>query len=256
MKENNYTLKEVIFGSREEYLKIQRDLEFLRTLCDSKDKNVKDFEFRLFKLRQRKPEIFCEFIQNPSTLRGNIIGLIRIIDKFFESLEDPDFQTGKCLKNNNNEYYIMNKYYNAFVKAGKQKKFAMVFEEILNSDFVNKINFGHYPLEAKLHGLLVAVRGIQFNNSIIELYYNVKNDQIEIMNYRYNTTTEEMINEVLNFEISKNIFSDYHRTIIEKSPAMQKQIVYNLEGNNCRELNLYINEKSDKIVLRKVKTKY
>lgn len=242
--QDSYKIKEIIFGQREEYIKLQRDLEFLRELCGTNDENIKDFKF-VFSNVNNENNIYCKFITEPKNIKGIFIELLKLFKE--------DINYGKCLKEEN-VYQIVSKYYSAFIKPEYMNKFNKVYKEIMTSDFINTSNFGYKLCNSYLHHIYTSPTFIDigFDEVGRRIRYDVKRDGLIIEMPDIISST--LIKEFFDYEISKDMFTDYQRKTIESSSALNKEFIYLLEDNQDKKVNLSVRDGvSGNITLKKVK---
>jgi len=242
-----YSVKDLIIGSREEYLKNERYLKLLIDLTYSYDKNVKEFYFYLQQCDDRKPELVCKFIQNLKTLRG-VIKYLQLKTHNYKI----DLNSGRCLKNNNGEYFIIDSEYKAFIK--NNDKFTQIAEKILNSDFANKMKFvtncrvGEVSTMITPSSIYIQEQNLDHK---IDFDYHSRIDSI-IMSCNNHVINDDLIMHMLESKIPAYILSDYHKQIIDENLSTQKPIEVISETNEKNRVKLLIDEQDDKIILKKV----
>ena len=240
MKEK-YTVKEVIFGQREEYIKLQRDLSFLKELCDTNDENIKDFNFRL----SNENNIYCDFIIEPNNLKGIFTELLSLLKR--------NTSYAECVKEED-KIKIINRYYNVFIKPEYMNKFNKIYNEIICSPFINNFNFGYNLCNSFLHYIyaMPTFIDIGFTCQGKKIRYNANIDKLFLE--MSDVISNDLIIDFFNYQIPKEMFSEYQREIIESSKVLDKGFIYSLENNQEKSINLsIIDSTSGNITLRKVR---
>lgn len=250
-----YTGAEIIFGTRDEYLKLNDKFHALRDLtCISQDKQIKDVHYRVSKDKtELKPELYCTFEQNEKTLRG----LRHHLEKNVFHTYVYGCNISKVLKNNNNKYFIPHHLYYAFIKDEDQKQFGKIAKDILSSDFCNKMNFLYTSCEEPHSSLTKNSSGINIYNSIAllydkpnflcDLYYFAEEDIIRIFGHDDMPITKDMIERMLNVTVKAEDLTEYERQLIDSSKSASKPIYIDDSIEVKKDIKLGINEYEDKI---------
>lgn len=257
--QKTYKGSEIIFGTRDEYLKLQDKLDALRKLtCISQDKQIKDVNFYIRKDRNdTKPNLYCTFLQNEKTLRG----LKEHIEKDILHTYIYGRNISEVLKNNNNKYFIPHSAYYAFVRDEDQKEFGKIAKEVLNSDFCNKSNFSYINGEEARTSLSKSSNGIHINNSL-ELIYDKPNficqldylsdeDIIRILGHDDMPVTKDMIERMLNVKVKAEYLTEYERNLIDNSISASKPIYIDDSIDEKKKITLSIEEDEEKIRIMK-----
>jgi len=255
-----YSVKDIILGSRIEYLSLDENLKLLRQMCYTYDKNVEDFQFSLSKANASvKPKIICHFTQNLKTLRGVIIYLQKRINRYYGGME-----IGCCIKGENEYYLIDNDYYDAHIR--NKGTFRDTADSIIESDFANKMKFGLCYLEKRgsgdyfsQHQLIVFPQMIRYsrvdNSSFALCRYYSEDDVINIKTNDSDGVWDCTIRNIFGYRIPAESISLYQRELIDSSDIVQKPLEIVSEVYNSGEVDLLIEEQNNKVVLRKVKAK-
>ena len=252
-----YTGAEIIFGTRNEYLDLNNKFKKLRDLTDiSNDKQIKDIDFYIRKdVKEKKPELYCDFKQNDKTLRG-----------LKEHLEKNVFHTyvygrniSKVLKSNNDEYFLPHDFYNAYISKENQKEFGKIATEILNSDFCNNSKFSYISCEESLCSLTKNSNGIHIYNELGLIYdkadflcyldYFADEDKIRVFGNEQIPITKDMIERMLNVTIKAEDLTEYERELIDSSKSAVKPIYIDDSIEAKKDIKLSIKEEKDKIRL-------
>lgn len=253
-----YSVKDIILGSRIEYLTLDENLKLLRQLCYSYDKNVEEFRFSLSKVSPAvKPKLICHFTHSLRTLRGLIIYLQKKINRYYAGME-----IGRCVKGEDGNYSINNNYYNAYVR--NKVTFAETADSILGSEFANKMNFGLCYFDKENDGTdFMQHQMIVFPNLIRYSRVDNKNFGIcsyysedDVINFRANENIwDATIRNMFDYQIPASSLSTYQIEMIDGSDIVQKPVEIISEIHGSMDVDLLIEEETDKVVLRKVKAK-
>lgn len=251
-KKNYYSVKDIILGSRSIYQENERYLKLLRLLTDSYDKNVKDFYFKLSTYKDN-PTVVCHFVQSLKTLKGLIIYLQMKTNTYYNGRE-----MGRCIKTPGGEYVIANDEYEAFIKFEDMKSFAYITEKILESDFANKMEFGHKRDQHKT-ALSILPSGIYIKSidlgRMMKCNYVARTDSIDITAPRSCEVGLDQIATFLDYRFPAELLSDYHKQVIDENPATEKILEIISDSRDTSSAHIRINEKEHEFVLKKVKYK-
>lgn len=223
MEKDNYTLKEVILGTRREYRKLYDYLFVLKALTTCWDKEVQDFYFKLNVSGDEKPEILWRFVQNPRTLKGLIYYLQKSINKFKDT---PEYKV--VLKNSEDIDLMVNEKYSAFVDNELAPYFEQIIDLIINSNFANMIKFNLHILPEHNGSLLITPNIISYNcmenQQETSLDYYSEFDYIKLHCGNQEHLDISLFKKLLNKCIPAEIFSPYHRGLIDGSSATLKPV--------------------------------
>ena len=248
-----YSTKEILFGSREEYLKHQKYLNLLKSLCVCFDKQVADFNF-MISSKAGDPVLICKYSQNIKTLKG-LISYLRIITKTYTYGDE----FGECKNLGSNYFVISSPKFNAEVKEKDMKKFGKIVEELLNSDWVQNVNFksiqsstygnrNDYSLFLSPDSVTVTSKSLGFNSS---LSYYPRINSILVNCEKGHVVTNELIENLLYSTFKASSLSDYQRKIIDNSQSKDKKIKFESSVPDSSSMRLNIDELEKSIVLVK-----
>lgn len=210
-----YTVKDLIFGSRGIYLENERLMLILKSLCESDNKMIDDFYFKLSKSVDNM-QLIKEY-----TMRGN---------------KESDI-----------------------IDLNKLKLFLDTANDIINSDFANKLNFGSFFGVGTDNSFDVLTDGIRVRNTGLRYYinfdYNARLDLIFAYCYPKHSIDEATIKYVLESSINAKMLSPYHKMIIENCQSLDKdfEIITKVEDKNRSKI--IIDETDDRIILTNTKIK-
>ena len=139
MRKDFYKASDVLFGLRQEYIKVQKKLELLKLMTDiSFDKQIIDIDYYVHLCRELdiKPEIVCFFEQNPDTLKG-----------FIEHVKKDVLKTyiyggnrAKLSTDENGNFNLLHNDYQAYIPELHTEQFKKTVEEIINSKLFDSGN--------------------------------------------------------------------------------------------------------------------
>lgn len=223
MEKQNYTVKEIILGTRREYRKLYDYLYVLKALTVCNNKEVQDYYFKLSVDNGKKPELIWQFMQNPRTLRGLVYYLQKSIDSFKDM---PEYKI--ILKHERNERLIINEQYDVSVDGELVEYFERIVDLIISSNFANSINFKFHSLPDMKGSLILSLNGISYNcilnNNYTSLDYYSEFDYIKLHHGNEDILDVSLLREMLNAPIPGEVLSTYHRNLISESSAILKPV--------------------------------
>ena len=242
-----YSAKDIIIGSRQEYLENEKYLKPLRDLCDSYDKNINDFYFYINKTKDKKTEILCNSIENLKTFRGIILYLMK---NYYNEVDI------KCI--NKNGRYTIDSNYSVFIKDGCMEQFSTIASKILDSDFANNIeNINAYKKNE--YSIYITPSKINIatydDGYIVYFNYNPRKDCININSNKKIFFDESTIDYFLDLQIPSSVLSDYQKRIINNNLNSLESVKIVSDNEITNNLNLNILETEGNITLNKSKTK-
>lgn len=265
MKEN-YTIKDLLFGTSQESLEIEKKLARLKELTDTNDKQVADFFFRLRLISNcctisQDPAVCCNFIQNSSTFKGQMINLAQKLNLYYAKRMSVE-----CPKEiNQGENILTINDYKAFVKSGYEEEFSTIIKQILSTDYAKFMRaFSDFYQEKKTNtnvSLIFWGHMVQIANYIpltskvsseVKLIYTSQTGTIEAEQCG-SILNDEKIVRVLGLHVPAKNMSEYHRNLIDNSGVQKKPLQIVSETEDASKLLLKIEETPDKIILRKKK---
>lgn len=251
-----YTFKEILFGLRHEYLKVQQELEKLKPYAhvnESLEKKILDFYFELSQCRfEKKPEVYCHFVPKQSYLKKKINRI-----KAFLTGDMPIWYS-QVLCDNNNRYYMKQQPFPIHVCDYEYcEEFDEMLQKILNSDFAHSI---YSKCDTKFLGKSYHLE-IQPSNINLFGTINVMNmdsscdyilcyDNINISHHSKNLS-QDFINEIFNVQFSKEMIPSYHQNIIDNSNVSDKKVRIVDDISDLTMVDFSIEEDEKEIVLRK-----
>lgn len=279
-----YSLKEIVLGLRDEYLKHYEKVEKLKALCTVDEKRVVDFDFRTKKHYSAReegklPELTCVYEERLNQIQV----LLRNIGSRISGFPPTKKRLGR-LASENGSYRIDSYYDNFPIQINGEQANADFFEQanaILESEFANNIDkstwYNKYfadtvgiPLPKNLPG--------EFREGFIEffsswfkitmhisgsklrtfwLFYNPCTDSIEINMFGVNgkfMVDAKAINDILAIEYPACELGKYHVDRIKSSENAGKDIFIECPVAK-KEAKLNIEEDGKQFVLRKIENR-
>ena len=227
----NYKVKEIIFGLKDEYQKVYKDVRKLRDLVDSKEL---DYEIYISKLEKDVDPVILFNISTGVTYNKS--------DKI---------QTvgGKLYDPSTKEFYN-----ERLFTVTDKKKFREQADEILYSDFITDMGMCEPDdLETKKgkinnlyiwDNLIEFTRNNYFNNLSTSVQYFAWNNKMYFETTKlFRRVNEKMINDILDEEVPEYCLKRYHKDLIE-SHQLDEVVINNTKpANKCEEYDVLSGEK-------------
>lgn len=208
-------------------------------------KGLRIFTFLKANPNGQKPDLRCRFIQNLETLEG-LITYLQIKTGSYDSKRE----IGDCLMDNNGKYHIANSAYDARVKTLDMKKFEKIVDQMLASDFVNKMEFGSHYKKGK-YSISILPTGIHTydigDKFFIDVNYVSKDDHITVKSNC--SINETLVGYALDSRIPVELLSDYHRKAIDNSLSTSKPMDVFVDSDNSVKADLSIIESDNMVIL-------
>lgn len=225
MKKEYYKANEVVFGLRDEYIRIKKRLEILKKYTKLNSK-YKDLNFTIVGNR-----IIYDF----SCKKKNLFRLTQpnIIAEAIEKKEDG--------------YYIGDT-----LQIINQDSFKIIADEMLQDEFSRSLPsiscFSHQQDEINLN-ISYGTIWLYWKNIIKEMTYYIDQDRIDFYKKR-GIFTEEDMHDILETPIPSELFSDYYRNIIGNSLSSRKNVELVLNRRRRKAYNLEVINTEDRIILK------
>ncbi len=266
-----YTLKEIIFGLRKEYLKSVNDLDGLKLLCFANKGKVNNYSFELFQLNFKSPDLYCVVNRKKNLLeRLNFISCSDI------------YNVAICLKNGGD--YLLHsdqlKTFPVVVSHINQEAFETRSYRILHSDFTKKIKTKNIPFwDLDMVGFFRCEHNYLNFQLFFDALYDDDSKKIDILYYPredvlliegvkdlldevYNSIdktdinivfNDQLIEKLLNVKVSKEVVPRYHRNLIENISDVSKNVIVEGVENDFSLVNLQIKDADFFTVLTPIK---
>lgn len=231
-KKDYYELKDLVLGLRDEYQKNEQLLLALKQYTTICDKRVSDLYFDVHQsfLEDRLPTLGYHLIIKRNKLHQLYVDYAK--KKGFY-LYGRDY--GMVRKDSQSGYQIGKDYH---VRVDDEKAFAELSQTILESAFALNIQTHYLELEneqidcaLEIHhgGILLNIRkdqGDLFDSLIV---YNSREDKIYFDIYSKNAKlcdcSSQYLEKALKIEFPKDMFSDYHRDVIDHNEDTDKKLI-------------------------------
>jgi len=227
---DNYTLKEILLGLREEQMKIVNNLENLKS-C-------------LWEFYEEKNSFFSV---NPED--NTIIYFYKCKDKSLKRNVIIPFEFKKNFDGDFTNFYFL-------VKLMDQERFNLMCENILANEFVNNSSFCIKTNHGTLHIKPTYIHYLNNNLKLLKIdhfTYLANYDLIESKVTTLKRNKKEIFENLFNLEFSKEYFSEYLQSIIDSSLETKKEIIIPSENSLEKNMSFYLNQERENYVLVKKK---
>ena len=247
----SYTYKQVLLGLREEYLKNQKRLDALKNYVNlAEKKEYEEFDFYVFNEGRDK---YIELV-----LRERQSMIVKIIESLSNKIvgEEGKKTTAIAHEYNGEKRFLTVPTTNNY-SINDMNAIMADADRILGSEFVQsiavpKINVNDKDFYFRLSPSNIVVSTGEKNADYVpaRFLYTPASDRLSIIAYD-DPLYMEHINNVFSFKIPAEIFSDYHRTILDASKNKDKDL--SIQGLSLSKIpQLFdITEPDDKSVLLK-----
>lgn len=241
MKKNNYTLKEILFGLRTEYLKLTEQLNTLKQYISKDENNIENIDIFLTKPNE------IENIAIMCILQTRKNSVEKIIIELESSLHNKKTSIKKI------EGIHTFKEYPQLITASKRQEFNECIYNICNEDFVKNSEDIYSGIEynSKLFLSINTNHIYASENPKISIDYTPHiGDFIHAYGFK-KVITKEDIERSFNMIYPKDRFSEYYQNLIENSTSSSKTLDIIGNFSNSQSADLEIIEESKKLILRK-----
>lgn len=245
MNKDSYTLKDILFGLRYEYLKLWEQLNELNKYILMDENNIDDTFFHLIHSYSKdKVQMLCTIYDRKNKIE-------KMLERIGCYIGICPIHRVSCVDNMDGIYNIVD--YPFIVDSSRISEFSKDVDDILNGGFGRNIKFIHSGIGYDNKPFLSVHPGyISFYlNGYASLEFNPhKGNFIHMYGYKKGITREK-IETIMNIDFSKEIFPEYYQDLIENSSSFNKE--YDIVGNigYSRKIDLEIIDESKKLVLRK-----
>ena len=245
MTTNTYTLKEILFGLRDEYLNITSKIKELENLLQLENSSYEKASIMLIKIHNKEvTKLYCYLYERKNKLE-------KIIDPILKKLGIYLGDNVFAIEEQNNQYTIQK---HSEIISNK-KEFNEKVIKILNEDFSkNSANiydgtvydYDYKPFLSVIPGDIYA----STSNEIQLEYIPSRDEFIHIHSFK-GKLTKERIENIFNWNFSKNKFPEYYQQIIETSDKINKKLEIIDDHNYSKDISFEIIEEPQKLILKK-----
>lgn len=263
-----YTYKQILIGLRNEFLIFQKKLDQLSEYIIT----IEDLQ-NTFSQKKERDNYYFNLYQNPfnGELPELVLDRLPIKKRLLEYLGLLHSPTRVFMvKSNNGMYYplknnnIGSKLFNIIIKPGYEKKFCECVDEILNSSFAKYIQLIN-PLNSTINDSLgntifsllspkLSSYGLELRTTNAHLTYIGRNNMLKFCSVKkpkekYTPLTQELLNDITNIKFSRDDFSEYHQSIIDKTIADERPILLGKEYQPQTFANFDIESTEKELIL-------
>ena len=241
MNKDSYTLKDILFGLRCEYLRLWEQLNELNKYILMDENNIDDVYFHLIhSYSDDKVRMLCNIYDRKNKIEEVLEKIGMCFDCKVSYVDNID-----------GNYSIVD--YPFIVDKSRINDFSSDVDSIFYSEFGRNIKFIHSGIGYdNLPFLSVHPSYISFYlNGYVNLEFNPhKGDFIHLYGYKDGITSDK-IDAVLNMSFPKVRFSEYYQDLIENYSCMNIDYDIILDRRHYKKVDLEIVDESKKLVLRK-----
>lgn len=242
----SYTFKQVIFALREEYMKIQKQLNDLNQYIEVSDK-IENFDIRLV----GNPCIMKLYLDKRKNLLSRILKVDRMLKRLGLYTYGNDYYGYDITVDINEVYYDGKK---ELCKVWNSDEFKNKISKIMKTDFAQNIVANNYVSiccnENQINSLLIDSCGINLLNGINGGYpdfmYDACKDEF-IMRNEEKVIVPDDIYKILDLSLDGNYLNDYHHNILNNYKEKEVIIDDNFDSKNAR---LNIIDRPKEIILK------
>ena len=261
MNQDTYTLRQLLMGFRNEYLKAKKELDELNQMLENYSNGKYDYRLSLFYpilSSQLDADLIIRIKQKRSTI-------LQELEKSLRKLGIVPYKknTAKMVCDEHGMYYPSNSVIESdqerfFVKVKDEAKeeFARRADLLRKSEFARKMVFTEEFQDLKNHGVVVMQTTPNYVQSFVAngmlLSYSGFEDMLclSAITPKYRLVTNESLQQALDAQLPKNIFSDYHKMVIEEGLSSPKEIVISEEYKPRKSTHFIIEERPRTLVLQ------
>lgn len=238
MEKQYYTVREIILGLREEYIKNQKALEHLKNYMTLVNREIEDFRITIG--NKEDEELIARFQK-----RGNI--LQRVIKTI---MDDYVIEEEEAFHDNEALFYSKN----LMINDTRKPEFKEAVEKIFRSPFVEKIG---------IHSIFLTGKGFDasfgINENGIKLYktrvtelesvleYSAPTDTLLVKSGKYSISNANLTG-LLDLKVPCMVFKNYHKELIDKNG---NKTLYAEVFHPCLKAKFTFHEQSGQILLVK-----
>lgn len=240
-KRDYYYLKEVILGLRKEYLKNEQELNKLAQQICYIDKRIERVSFSLFEPDNKKIELWRTIIFKQNQIQRLIEKVSRMLGLY--TIGD---NSKLCCPDNKGMYSLTDRGFLIGIKD--QDCFGKAVNDLMNSEFNQKIKQPIFNIDNEEADCNISITHSRIGSYEISdrgkipyssLDYFASEDALYFYPYHNNGSVTD-IDNILNIKVSKDLLSNYHKMIIEKSGVIGRPVFvdFNIEKKKPTVLDI------------------
>jgi hypothetical protein len=245
-KPETYTFKEILFGLRNEYLNITKQLNTLKQYLFLKENNLEDINITISKDCDSGAKIIvCFLIERKNKLQKLLYKIAESIDIY------PEYKVDYIMETING-YSFAN--YDNLLDTLLKEEFSNAVLNIYNNEFVQNAQSIFYgtgycgvPFLSVLPSHIYTIE-----SSHLSIDYNPsRGDYLQVKSIKAKITLE-LLESSLNMTYPKRRVPNYYQDIIDNSPSIFKpiDIIGKIEGT--KQIDLQIIEEPKRLILKKI----
>lgn len=251
MNKDYYTLKEIVFGLRNEQLRIiEKLIELEKYVNISDNSKCKSFKLTI----NNTKELGYKFLYQTNNLLEKIF--LFISGEYREAVKGVALP-GIVRKDENGKYIFGDK---ITINNENQESFDMKVDELLKDEFIQNIFHNFRVNEMSLNETShVPILSLKYDSTIYfnanpplsnkakyeRIKYSARENLMYILNDNHN------ILELLSSKIPRNLIPEYYQNIIDTNDNAKKDILIPDTRIYGRKASFYVNEESNAFVLVK-----
>mgnify|MGYP005761452397 FL=1 len=244
MNQDTYTLRQLLVGFRNEYLKAKKELDELNQMLENYSNGKYDYQLSLFypffnsqldagliiRIKQKRSTILQEL--EKSLRKLGIVPYKKNTMKMVCDEQGMYHPSSSVIESDQERSFVK-------VKDEAKEEFAHRADLLRKSEFARKMVFTEEFQDLKNHGVVVMQTTPNYEQSFVAdsmlLSYSAFEDTLclsaikPIDKPKYRLVTNESLQKALDVQLPKNIFSDYHKMVIEENLSSPKEIVISEE---------------------------
>ena len=229
-----YKASEILFGTREKYLELRKEILALEALTDiSKNRRIRNVKYSISEDYMDIPDneqrkIRYSLIENQYNLKGFIDYFASFVFSGFHDFPHSiTYSSGNLRKDKNGKYS-----FDEGINIANQEKFEQIVERILEMDFVKSMDFRHFRIGNNIDNPTFSIgqNGITisaiYHPHMCFLNYSLQHDSLVMgLIGKPHPVTRENMQELLNLEVEASKLSDYQKSLIDSSKSATKKFL-------------------------------
>jgi len=246
-----YTLKEVLFGLRNEQLRIEKELYSLRKMINiNGNERYKGSKFLPINTLIQKYELLYYKLMINYTTKEKIYSLFR-----GENLFNFQGHTLRTVRDCDGKHILRNESEN-LINDDMIDEFNSRVDKILNDRFIKEVDLfnrqPNYCINLDSSHFIYSEHDYK-TDSFVNLKYAASSDSILVSTTGKSSGKylNDFIYERLNYKVPKNVFPEYIQSIIDTNEETKKELIMRDNKIKKKKAEFYINDERDVFVLVK-----